>query len=174
MESSRNISSPIQVLSSRINQMNHVVGNVRVISLCRRVMNHGSIRASWADCIKAQSFVVLKFMSSGINVLSSLEFVHFLLFGSPCPKLYLCDGVSDVTVSEPVDLFVCSHGSLKADSLPFDRFFQAWVNVMIQWIFYNQCLFWELWLVFCKLNVSFTQLVNDSLIVLGWMILWKV
>lgn len=174
MESSRNISRAIQVLSSRIYQMNHVIGNVRVVSLSWRVMNHGSIRTSWTDCIKAQASVVLKLESSGVNVLSSLEFVYFLLFGSPCPELNLCNCVSDVTIPESVDLFVCSHCSLKTNSFPFDWFFKARVNVMIKWIFHNQCLLWEFRFIFCELNASFAQMVDDGLIALWGMIFWKV
>ena len=108
---------------------------------------------------------MFKFISSGVDVLCSLIFVNFFLFGSPSPKLDLSDCVSDVTVSETINLLVRSYGSLKSDSFPFNRFFKVRVNVMIQGAFLNQSLLWELRLILSELNVDFVQMVNDSLAV---------
>ena len=145
--------------------MDHVVGDVSVVGFSWRVMNHGSVSTSRTDGIKAESLVMLKLVSSGVDVLCCLIFIDFLLFGPPCPKLDLCDRVSDVAVSETINLLVRSYGSLKSDSFPLDRFFKVRVNVVIQGAFLNQGLLWELRFVFFELNVYFAQMVNNGLAV---------
>lgn len=139
MESSCNISCAIQILSSWINKMNHIISDVWIISFSWWIMNHCSIGATWTDCIKTKTFVVLKFVSSRVNVFSSLELVDFLLFGSPCPEFYLSNCITNMTVSESVNLFVCSHSSVKANTLPFNGLFQKWKEIMIQWTLFYQC-----------------------------------
>lgn len=131
MEGSCNISGAIQILSSWINKMNHIISDVWIIGFSWWIMNHCSIGATRTDCIKTKTFVVLKFVSSCINVFSSLEFVNFLLFWSPCPEFYLSDCITNMTVSESINLFVCSNSSVKANSLPFNRLFQKWKKIMI-------------------------------------------
>lgn len=135
MESSGYISCAIQILSSRINKMNHIICNIRIVGLSWRIMNHSCISTSRTDCIKAQTFVMLKLESSGINVLSSLILINFLLFWSPSPEFNLSDTISDMTVSKSINLFISSYSSIQSYSLPLNWLFQVWKDIMIQCTF---------------------------------------
>lgn len=104
---------------------------------------------------------MFKFKPSRINILGSLILIDFILLRPPSPKLNLSDGISDVTVSESIDLFVSSNCSLKSDPLPFDRLLQVGINVMIQSTFLNQGFLLELWFIFTQFNSDFFQVLDD-------------
>ena len=108
---------------------------------------------------------MFELISSGVDVLCCLILIDLFLFRPPCPKLNLSDCVSDVTVSETINLLVRPHGSSKSNSFPFDRFFKVRVNVVIQGAFLNQSLLRELRFIFSELNVDFVQMINNGLTV---------
>lgn len=148
MESSGDISRSIQILSPRINKMNHIIRNIWIIGLSWWIMNHSSVWASWTNSIKTKTFIVFKLMSSCVNIFCCLILIDFLLFGSPCPEFYLSNCVSNMTVSISINLLVCSDSSIKSDTLPFDWLFQKWKKIMIQWTFFYQSFLWKLWIIF--------------------------
>lgn len=138
VESSRYISCSIQVLSSRIHQMNHVSCNKKWVSLVRFVMNHSCIRTSSAGCDKTWWFEELVFWSHFVHVQSAIPLCDCLLFWSPCPKFSHRNTISDVRLSKSFNFFLIPYSSVKSDTLsPLNRINKLGVNVMIDYRFLN-------------------------------------
>lgn len=131
MKSPRHICSPIQVLSPRIDKMDHVSFDLEIVNLRGSVMNYRSVGPSCRYCFEAQSLVEILLQSLAVYHLSSLVLSYFGHSRSFAPEQSHGHPVSDVRVPEPFSLLLRSYCSLQPYSLPINRVFQLVMNVIV-------------------------------------------
>ena len=134
MEGSGDISSAIKVLTSRIQQVNHILGDFRVIVLSGMIVDNCSIGSSSRNSIKTEAFVVLLFVSASIHVQSCLILVNLVKLGTPGPEFSHGDTISNVASSETLHFFISANCPIETDTIPFDRFsvLDGIVNIVIK------------------------------------------
>jgi len=102
VESSGDVGSSIEILSPRVNQVDHILCNLRVIGLSGMVMDNSSIRSSSADSLKAQPFVVELLVPPLVKLKGCFVFIDFIEFGTPAPELGHGYSIDQMAPSETV------------------------------------------------------------------------
>jgi hypothetical protein len=94
MVGSGHISRSIQILTSRVYQVDHVLCDEGVNGLSWMVVNDGSVGSASTDCIETQAFIVLLLVSALINIEGSFVLIHLIKFRTPAPELGHCHSIS--------------------------------------------------------------------------------
>lgn len=132
MEGPCHISCSIQVLSSWINQVDHVFCDDWAVSLCRMIMNDGSIGTSATDRDETKSSIILLLFTQVIKISCSFKFSNLVLFRSPSPEFSHSNTISNMASSETIDFLISSLNSVKSDTFPFNGGFYLTMNWIIQ------------------------------------------
>ena len=109
MESSSHVCRPIQVLSARVDKVDHVLGDEGVIGFGGVVVNDGRIGSSSTNRLKTQSFIKLLCISAVIHVQGSIVLVNLIELGPPGPELGHCYPIHHMASLKPLNFFIRPH-----------------------------------------------------------------
>ena len=161
VEGPGHIGCAVQVLSSRVHQVDHILGDLRAHILSRMVVDDSRIRTAPADGRKTQPFVVLLLVAEVIQVEGGFIFSHHFLLGPPSPELGHCNSIGQVASPEAVNFLLGPDSPEQSDALPFDRLLNGGKYVVVQLGHPAQDFPRESWVVGLNCKVDPLQVFED-------------
>jgi hypothetical protein len=143
VEGPGDIGGSIQILSSGVQQVDHVPSYLGVWVVFGSVVYDGGVASTRRDSVEAQALIVLLLHPALVNLHSSLVLSDAFQFGAPAPEACHSHSIPNMALPEAFLFFGIARSPVIADTSPLNGILERLVDMVVEVPLFAKQLAWE-------------------------------